>query len=94
VGLLVRLPVALWLATRCGPVAMDHVLTAVAPAACAAVVAAAATSALRYGVLADTAPTVSGVLLVGVGGLAAVGLTVLAWPETRRELFEMARALP
>ncbi|MEA2807194.1 MAG: hypothetical protein QOJ17_1335, partial [Rhodospirillaceae bacterium] len=61
VGLLVRLPVALWLATRCGPVAMDHVLTAVAPAACAAVVAAAATSALRYGVLADTAPTVSGV---------------------------------
>jgi polysaccharide transporter, PST family len=92
VGLLVRLPVALWLATRRGPVAIGHVLTAIAPAACAAVVAAAATSALRYGVLTDAGPTVSGVLLVGVGGLAAVGLTVLAWPETRRELFEMARA--
>jgi PST family polysaccharide transporter len=92
VGLLVRLPVALWLATRRGPVAIGHVLTAIAPAACAAVVAAAATSALRYGVLTDTGPTVSGVLLVGVGGLAAIGLTVLAWPETRRELFEMARA--
>jgi len=29
---------------------------------------------------------VAGVLLVGAGGLAAIGLTVLAWPETRREL--------
>ncbi len=94
VGLLVRLPVALRLATRRGPVAMGHVLTAIAPAACAAAVAAAAIAALRYGVLGDIGPTVPGILLVGAVGLAAVGLTVLAWPETRRELFEMARVQP
>ena len=35
-GLLVRLPVAFWLATRRGPVSMGHILTAIAPAACAA----------------------------------------------------------
>jgi PST family polysaccharide transporter len=93
-GLVVRLPTALWLATRRGPVSMGHTLTAIAPAACAAIVAAAVTGALRYGVLAGAGPTVASVLLVGAGGLAAIALTVLAWPETRRELFVVARALP
>jgi PST family polysaccharide transporter len=91
VGLLVRLPVAFWLATRRGPVSMGHVVTAIAPAASAAIVAAAAVWVLRHGLFADTGPTVVGVLLVGAGGLAAIGLTVLAWPETRRELRDTAR---
>ena len=91
VGLLVRLPVAFWLATRRGPVSMGHILTAIAPAACAAIVAAAAVWALRHGLFADAGPTVAGVLLVGAGGLAAIGLTVLAWPETRRELRDTVR---
>ena len=90
-GLLVRLPVAFWLATRRGPVSMGHILTAIAPAACAAIVAAAATGALLHRVFADTGPTVAGVLLVGAGGLAAAGLTVLAWPEIRRELRDTFR---
>lgn len=93
VGLLVRLPVAFWLATRRGPVSMGHLLTAIAPAACAAVAAAGATWALRYGVLGDAGPTVAGVLLVGVGGLAAIGLSLLAWPETPREIFDVGRRL-
>jgi PST family polysaccharide transporter len=90
-GLLVRLPVAFWLATRRGPVSMGHILTAIAPAACAAIVAAAATGALLHRVFADTGPTVAGVLLVGGGGLAAIGLTALAWPEIRRELRDTLR---
>jgi PST family polysaccharide transporter len=92
-GLLVRLPVAFWLATRRGPVSMGHVLTAIAPAASAAIVAAAAVWVLRHGLFADTGPTVAGVLLAGAGGLAAIGLTVLAWPETRHELRDTARRL-
>lgn len=90
-GLLVRLPVAFWLATRRGPVSMGHILTAIAPAACAAIAAAAVTGALLHRVFADTGPTVAAVLLVGAGGLAASGLTVLAWPETRRELRDTFR---
>ena len=90
-GLLVRLPVAFWLATRRGPVSLGHVLTAIAPAASAAIVAAAAVWVLRHGLFADTGPTVAGVLLVGAGGLTAIGLTVLAWPETRRELRDTVR---
>ncbi len=90
-GLLVRLPVAFWLATRRGPVSMGHIVIAIAPAASAAIVAAAAVWVLRRGLFADTGPTVAGVLLVGAGGLAAIGLTVLAWPETRRELRDTGR---
>jgi len=37
---------------------------------------------------------VAGVLLVGAGGLAAMGPAVLVWPETRRELFNTVRSLP
>ena len=91
-GLLVRLPVAFWLATRRGPVSMGNILTAIAPAACAAHcrrrrnrgAASTAFSPIQ-------APTVAAVLLVGAGGLAAIGLTVLAWPETRRELRDTFR---
>jgi PST family polysaccharide transporter len=90
-GLLVRLPVAFWLAARRGPVSMGHILTAIAPAVCAAIVAAAAVWALLHGLFAGMGPTVAGVLLVGAGGLAAIGLTVLAWPETRRELRDTVR---
>jgi PST family polysaccharide transporter len=90
-GLLIRLPVAFWLATRRGPVSMGHILTAIAPAASASLVASATVWALRHAVLADAGPTVAGVLLVGAGGLATVVLAVLAWSETRRELFDTVR---
>jgi PST family polysaccharide transporter len=93
VGVLLRLPVAFWLATRRGPVSMGQIITAVAPAASAALIAAAAVWALRHGLLADAGPTVPGVLLIGAGGLAAIGLVVLAWPETRREVVGELRRL-
>jgi len=92
-GLLLRLPVALWLATLRGPVSIGNILTAIAPAACAAVLASIAVWALRHAVLAQAAPTVGGVLMAGLSGLAAIGLTLLAWPETRRELARLSMAV-
>ena len=70
---------------------MGHILSAIAPAACAAIVAAAVTGVLLHRVFAGAGPTVAGVLLVGAGGLAGIGLSVLAWPETRRELRDTLR---
>jgi PST family polysaccharide transporter len=90
-GLLVRLPVAFWLATRRGPVSMANIVTAIAPAVCAAVMASIAVWAVRHAVLAgEGAPTVGGVLLLGLCGLAAIGLAVLAWPETRSEIARLS----
>ena len=71
--------VAFWLATRHGLVSMANIVTAIAPAVCAAVMASIAVWAVRYAVLAgEGAPTVGGVLLLGLCGLAAIGLAVLA----------------
>lgn len=89
-GLLVRLPVAFWLATRRGPVSMGNIVTAVAPAACAAVMASIAVWAVRHAGLAEEAPTVGGVLLAGLAGFTAIGLAVLAWPETRHEVARLS----
>ena len=89
-GVLVRLPLAFWLATRRGPVSMHDIMTAIAPAICAAVMAGITVWAVRHGALAEEAPTVGSVLLVGLCGLAAIGLAVLAWPETRSELARLS----
>jgi PST family polysaccharide transporter len=91
VALLVRLPVAFWLASRRGPVSMANLLSAVAPAASAALSGAAAAWLLRYTAFPAADPTLVGT--VAVGGVAALAmmLAVLAWPETRREVFYMAR---
>jgi PST family polysaccharide transporter len=92
-GLLVRLPLAFWLASRRGPVSVGHILSAIAPAVSAALAAAAAAWALRHYAFPEAMPTVTGMLLVGAGGLAAMALAVLAWPETRRELRNAGRSL-
>ena len=92
-GLLVRLPVALWLGTLRGPVSMGNILTAIAPAACAAVAAGAAVWALRHAVLIDEIPTLGGMLMAGLVGATAIGLTLVAWPETRGELARMSVAV-
>ena len=89
-GVLVRLPLAFWLATRRGPVSMHNITTAIAPAISAAVMAGITVWLVRHVALADGAPTVGGVLLVGFCGLAAVGLAVLAWPETRSEVARLS----
>jgi hypothetical protein len=87
---LVRLPLAFWLATRRGPVSMHNITTAIAPAICAAVMAGITVWLVRHAALAEGAPTVGGVLLVGFCGLAAVWLAVLAWPETRSEVARLS----
>ena len=92
-GLVVRLPLAFWLATRRGPVSVGHILSAIAPAVCAALAASAAAWALRHYAFPEAMPTVTGVLAVGAGGLAAMALAVLAWPETRQELRDTGRSL-
>ena len=90
-GVLVRLPVAFWLATRRGPVSMGNIMTAIAPAVCAAGMAGIAVWLVRHAALAGgEAPTVGGVLLVGFCGLVAIGLAVLAWPETRSEVARLS----
>ena len=91
VALLVRLPVAFWLATRRGPVSMGHISTSIAPAACAALAAAATAWLLRHYAFPGSDPTITGILTVGAAGMLAMLLAVLSWPETRRELLGMVR---
>ena len=91
VALLVRLPVAMWLASRRGPVSIGNILSALAPAATAAFAGAAVAWLLRHIAFPAADPTLAGVLTVGGGAALAVLLVVLAWPETRREVLDMAR---
>jgi len=72
---------------------MGDIVSAVSPAVSAAIAAAGAVWALRYGLLPDAGPSVPGVLLAGATALTAIGLAVLAWPEPRRELLRWCRHL-
>ena len=47
-------------------------------------------AARHAALVGEGAPTVGGVLLLGLCGLAAIGLAVLAWPETRGELARLS----
>jgi polysaccharide transporter, PST family len=90
-SVVVRLPLAFWLASRRGPVSMLNLVTAIAPAVCTAVAGAATAWLLRHYAFPGVDPMLPGVLVVGAGAALAMMLVVLAWPETRRELFNMAR---
>jgi PST family polysaccharide transporter len=90
-SVVVRLPLAFWFASRRGPVSMLNLVTAIAPAVCTAVAGAATAWLLRHYAFPGVEPTLSGVLVVGAGAALAMMLVVLAWPETRRELVNMAR---
>ena len=69
---------------------IGDITTAIRPAVCAAVMAGIAVWAVRHAAFAEAAPTVGGVLLVGLCGLVAIGLAVLAWPETRNEVVRLS----
>lgn len=84
VGLVLRAPVAFWLATRRGPVSMADTWRAVAPPASAALAAAAAAWAARAFMLREV--SVQAVATVGAAAFLAALLVLLAWPETRRDL--------
>ena len=86
VGLLVRTPVAFWLSTRRGPVSVGFVWRAVAPPLSAAVVVAAAVGSLRY---FKPEPTLIALAATAVVGLSAAILSLLAWPEIRREVRQL-----
>jgi PST family polysaccharide transporter len=90
-GLLVRTPLAFWLATRHGPVKQSDLYTAVAPAAIAAVLCAAAVWTLRQLPLVEAAAPIEGLAMTGVAGLCAIALTFLALPESRRALLALRR---
>ena len=92
-GLVVRLPVAFWLATRRGPVSMGDIMTAIAPAVSAAVMASITVWAVRHAALVEGAPSVGGVLLMGFCSMTTIGLAVLAWPETRSEVARLSLAV-
>lgn len=91
VGLVIRTPVAFWLATRAGPVTLRDVYVAVLPAALAAVIAAAAVWGLRRFVLPDVDVSARGLALVALSALLAMAVTLMAFPDTRRELLALLR---
>lgn len=82
VGLLVRTPLAFWLAARRGPVGVGAVWRAVAPPASIALAIALVVGGLRS-VTPD--PTPAAMALVAASALAIGLLGLIAWPETRRE---------
>ena len=83
-GLVLRAPLAFWLATRRGPVGTLAVWRAIAPAVSAASVAAGAVWLVRHHVSREV--SVEALAATGAAALLAVMLTLLAWPETRREM--------
>jgi PST family polysaccharide transporter len=83
VGLIVRTPVAFWLATRQGPVRLADIWRAIAPPASAAVAVAVAVFLVRQ---VEHDPTAAGIAAVGAAASVVGLLVLLAWPETRREL--------
>ena len=83
VGVLVRTPLAFWLAARRGPVGVGAVWRAIAPPASIALAIAAIVGGLR---VATPDPTPAAMALVAATALAIGLLGLLAWPETRREI--------
>jgi polysaccharide transporter, PST family len=88
-GLLIRMPLAFWLATRRGPVTMVDLYRAILPSICAALAVGSAGWLGRQ--LAGPDLTVSGVGLVG-GAAVASGLIAFAViPQSRRALLALSR---
>lgn len=90
-GPCLRLPAAIWLATRRGPVSAIQTWRAIAPPASAAIAVALAVVGSRALIAAPSA-----IALASIAGLAlsVTGAVLLAWPETRREMFAVMRPRP
>jgi polysaccharide transporter, PST family len=86
IGVFVRLPIGFWLATQGGPVSLGFLWRAIAPAISAAAAVAVSVSALRR---FEEAPTLPALASTAALALAMMLLTLLAWPETRRELRQL-----
>jgi PST family polysaccharide transporter len=85
-AMLLRMPMAFWLATRRGPVSLGQIWRAIAPPATAALAVLVVVYGLRR---LEPDPSVLAIASVAAAALAAVLLVLLAWPETRRELLAL-----
>ena len=92
VGLCVRVPIGFWLATRRGPVGLRALYKALFVPAMAALAAGAVAGGLRLFVLDGSVMTAGNVVLVGVGGIFAAAVVLVASPQTRRELRDLGSA--
>jgi PST family polysaccharide transporter len=87
-ALLLRLPVAFWLTTRRGPVSAGQLWRAIAPPASAAISVLLAVYLVRR---VAPEPSAAAIAAVAAAALAAALLSLLLWPETRRELGALTR---
>jgi PST family polysaccharide transporter len=86
VGLAIRTPLAFWLAARRGPVKVGAVWRAIAPPLSIALALAVTVGALRR---LTPDPTPAALATVAVTALSVTLVGLLAWPETRREIWQM-----
>jgi PST family polysaccharide transporter len=78
-----RLPTAIFLSTRRGPVTAGQTWRAIAPPATAALAVAAAVGLVRH---FESPATLAAMASVAAIALGATVIALLLWPETRREL--------
>lgn len=91
VGLGLRLPIGLWLATRRGPVRFGDLSAALVPALAAALAAGAAVLVLRRIILPAGTPALPGALLAILAAAAAAAVIYAALPRSRRALHGLGR---
>ncbi|MGH6985075.1 MAG: hypothetical protein ACREEI_12690, partial [Stellaceae bacterium] len=91
VGLGLRLPIGLWLATRRGPVRFGDLSAALVPALLAALAAGAAVLALRRLILPTATPALPSALLAILAAAAAAGTIYAVLPRSRRALHGLGR---
>ena len=91
VGWGLRLPVAMFLATRRGPVRIADVMAAIAPATMAAGVVACAVTLVREVVLPADLNAGLGLAIAAAVAMACAVVTLSALPHSRRTLLEMVR---
>ncbi|MDE1930671.1 MAG: lipopolysaccharide biosynthesis protein [Alphaproteobacteria bacterium] len=91
VGLGLRLPIGLWLATRRGPVRLGDLSAALVPALTAALATGATVVALRRFVLRATTPALPGALLAILAAATAAAAIYAILPRSRRALYGLGR---
>jgi PST family polysaccharide transporter len=90
-GLLVRLPVAFFLASRRGPVSCAMLWRAIAPPATAAIAVAIAVGCLRR---FDPDLTLPALAAAAGTALSTCLIVLLLWPETRRDIRRLLEHMP
>jgi PST family polysaccharide transporter len=92
-GLLLRLPTALWLGGRRGPVGSRDLIAAILPSLAAAAVVAAGVALLRWSGVAGTITALPGLALSSLVAMSLAFLVFCAIPRSRRVL-GILRRLP